>query len=141
MQLQTADGRYCNSERLLTQSSAQRALNYWQRRLRLTEWTITVEIVRGDRLSRGGQRLLGECEVLSTKQIAVIRLLDHNDFIPDNGFVTFHDMELTLIHELLHVRLNGLRDGVEAVEELSEERAVHALSQTLSEFAARDGFE
>lgn len=106
-------------------------LEYWQRILNLTEWTLSVEIVRRDKFDG---LLLGDVEILPLKQIAVIRLLDPIDFVADYGFISKHDMELTLVHELLHVRLHGMQDDALAVRKFIEERAVHALSMTLTNF-------
>lgn len=124
---------YACHERVYTEKQASARAAYWQAKLRLTDWAISVSIVRAHVLCPAGDLLLGDVAVLPTKQIAVIRLLDHIDFISDVGYIPFHDMELTLIHELLHVRLHGMADDAKAVRDLSEERAVHMLSMALSE--------
>lgn len=124
-------------EILLTQDEAQARCHYWQRRLNLTEWDIRVEVVRASKLDTAGTLLFGHVQILDTKQIAVVRLLDPGDFQADQGFFDKQNMELTLIHELLHVRLHGMRDANSPeIREQSEERAVHALSLLLEDFDA-----
>lgn len=113
-------------------TEAQEYCTRYQALLRLTEWSITCKIVRQAQF-KDSVPLLGQCEVLDTKQIAVIRLLDPIDFTPDHGFISEQDHELTLLHELLHVRLADMRNDSAAVRELAEERAVHALSRTLKD--------
>lgn len=122
---------------IVTQAQAERRLAYWQPRLRLADWTITVEIVRAPKLDTKDMVVLGHVEVLGSKQCAVVRLLDPIDFRADLGFVDHLNHERALIHELLHVRLHGTSDDSEAIRELSEEHAVHALSCLLEEFDAR----
>lgn len=126
--------RYNMRQRVYTKAEAEARVAIWQSRFRLTDWDITVEIVRQSGFQQNGF-LLGEMETMPSKAIAVIRLLDPIDFRADLGFIDKHDHELTIIHELLHVRLSGVR-GRKNRESCvqAEERAVHALSTVCAMF-------
>lgn len=120
--------------RTYTLEQAERRIRYWQRILRLTEWTFNVSICRALQLDTTGKLVLGDVSVLETKKIAHVRLLDSRDFLKDGGFVDEFDHELTIIHELLHVRLHGVADESRRLSELAEEHAVHAISLALGAY-------
>lgn len=96
----------------------------WQQRLRLQDWDLDVNYVRGydmsDRLS------YGEIDVFQEKKFAKIDLLTAGDAFP--GGYHGYDLERTLVHELLHIHLAPLRDDSKMV---FEEQAIHAISVAL----------
>lgn len=92
-----------------TQKRLERLGREWQKRLALQDWVIRYEIVKADVL-RGN---LAECERHTVnKRWATIRVAPPESFgvtiiEPDKG-----DVEISLVHELLHLHLWPMRDAV-----------------------------
>ena len=84
---------------LFTQQELETACREWQKRLRLDAWDVRVGIARERDLEGGGRS--GEVSYSIEAGKAVIRLLDPTDY-PDLDFP--QDMEITLVHELLHLK-------------------------------------
>ena len=87
----------------------------WQGILRLMDWDIILEDV--DRDALGAQ---GKCWTIMRQAKAKVML--SKDLPPD-------EVELTIVHELLHVRLQGQDEDLEATPgmELGIERIAQAL--------------
>lgn len=123
-------------ERILTQEEAQSLCAYWQALLRIQDWDVEVKIVRRPEFTNAID-CMGECNTWRIKKRAVIHLLhpeDHAIFVKNSKFVTPHDMEVTLVHELLHVALAPVTmDTVKAdsPESIAEEQFIDALSRAL----------
>jgi len=81
-------------------------LRYWRRALRLMDWDITLHVCRHFEMPER----LGECAVNATSREARIRILDPRDISPDATAVS-RDVEVTLVHELLHVLFPQDEDG------------------------------
>lgn len=76
--------------------------------------------------------LKGNAEIEATlpKRMATIRILDPVDY-PD-GLAEPQDMELSLVHELLHIHLFPLfADREEEMRMIAEEQAIEAISRGL----------
>lgn len=93
----------------------------WQKILRLQDWIIDVSICR-ERDMRLSDNC-GECEWNLYKKMAWIRILDPVDYPPDS--MKPQDMELTLVHELLHLHLAPLDDDK---KDIAIEQAIEAIS-------------
>jgi len=71
----------------------------WQKRLRIQDWDIDVEIVdRSDIIDRVDGDVLGACHCYDTKKRAHILLLNPREIKPGED-----NLEVVLVHELLHV--------------------------------------
>lgn len=106
----------------LTDADVQAICRHWQARLRLQDWDIHCELVRGFRLTDA----VAEIETLDTKRTAWVRVMHPADYNP--SFLLPHDPERSIVHELLHLVLRPLAPENES---LAEEQVVHALSGTL----------
>jgi len=77
---------------------------YWQRRLNLKDWNISVLVARADSLK---PKTLGNIHWDSDKKTAVIRVMDPADYeMPDRAMLD--DMEFTVVHELIHLELSPM---------------------------------
>lgn len=78
------------------------SLAYWQKRMRLQEWDVKVQIRRY--FDMGPDRK-GEVNFSADTLQATVNLLDPADYDP--GFMWPYDPEKTLIHELAHLYFAG----------------------------------
>jgi len=76
-------------------------LPLWQKRLKLEDWTIALELSHPSDLRRGS---LGNVHWDVDKKTAMIRVLDASDYQMSFG-ATLKDMEFTIVHELVHLEL------------------------------------
>lgn len=113
---------------ILTIEEAQALMAEWQEVLRLQDWTITLMISRGNGLDipQGNQ---GHCDMVFRRKEGRIQLLDPIDF-PKNTSSP-QDMEVTLVHELLHFHFVGFDRRLNEDEQDLSEHAVNALSYAL----------
>ena len=104
-------------------------LAVWQERMDLKDWQIRVEVVRSDRLE---PKTLGNIHWDSDLKSATIFVLSPEDYkLPHDAML--NDMELTIVHELVHLELASLprSDASRRVEE----HAVNAISSALLKLA------
>jgi hypothetical protein len=94
----------------------------------LEDWTITLKVVRFWELPDD----LGQTEKNAMRD-AVILLRDGNDLPPRNAqWFANIDMEVTLVHELLHLRFPNWRNRKDEEEKFrSDEAGVEATAQAL----------
>jgi hypothetical protein len=79
-------------------------LHLWQKRLHLEDWKVEVRIVRIWDLEQG---TLGHIDWSAAHKTAVIKVLNPADYeLPKDKVPT--DMELSIVHELVHLRLSAL---------------------------------
>jgi hypothetical protein len=102
----------------------------WQERLQLQDWSIEIVISRPSDLRKG---TLGNVHWDPEKKTARIRVLSPSDY-----FVSFDraldDMEQTIVHELIHLRLSSIWQNEPSRSDRSrvaEEDAVVRIAQTL----------
>lgn len=115
----------CKEANVLTQEELLHLLEYWTNRLRLGEWTISLTVAPlRDFVSK---ERLAEVEYDYYQARAVIRLLDPKDY-PDDCLQPL-DMEMSLVHELLHLRLAQVADEATPLVE----RTINMLAQALIE--------
>lgn len=107
-------------------------LDLWQKRLQLEEWSIQVEIISPSDLRQG---TLGNVRWDPEKKTARIRVLSVADYqMPVDRALA--DMEDTIVHELIHLRLASVWQHTPNRTEESraaEEEAVVRIAQTLLE--------
>ena len=100
-------------------------LEFWQQRMNLTDWKIRVDLARMDQLE---PRTLGSVHWDTQSRTAEISVL-----APEFYNLAFEpmldDMEVTIVHELVHIKLASLphTDASRPVEE----HAVHDITAAL----------
>lgn len=114
-------------EVILTEDELRAKCSEWQKILRLQDWIINVGIRRErDFVTEG----LAEILPCLPKRMATIRILDPIDY-PEN-LSEPQDMELSLVHELLHIHLFPLLvDREDEMRQVAEEQAIEAISRGL----------
>jgi hypothetical protein len=97
----------------------------WQQRLRLQDWNVTVRLARATDLR---PKTLGNINWDRKERTAVISIMDPDDY-KLRGAQMLDDMEMTIVHELVHLHLSGLprNDDTKKVEE----QAVNMLAEAL----------
>jgi hypothetical protein len=101
-------------------------LAVWRQRLKLHDWTISIVPSHLGDLKPG---TLGHIHWDVDKKIASIRVLDASDYrltCPD----ALNDMELTVVHELVHLVLSSVSRSVEA-DRGAEEHTVNQIANAL----------
>jgi hypothetical protein len=100
-------------------------LAYWQQRLKLEEWRISVAPAHRSELK---PKTLGAVRWDKGKKTAQIWVLDPSDYqLPFREMLD--DMELTIVHELVHLELASLPRS--EASRSSEEHAVNGIADAL----------
>ena len=112
-------------QRHLAERHVAERLAVWQERLKLGDWRISVTMNRRDDLK---PKTLGGIRWDKPKKSAVIWVLDASDYrLPFREMLD--DMELTIVHELVHLELASLPRS--EASRSSEEHAVNGIAETL----------
>lgn len=77
----------------------------WQEKLGLAHWKIGLRICRAEELKM--QNVQATNEISLTTECALISILDSKDY-PDTPFE--QDMEVSLVHELLHIPMKYISE-------------------------------
>jgi hypothetical protein len=108
-----------------TQQFLDEKLTVWCRRLNLAEWRISVNMTHRSDLK---PKTLGGIRWDKGKKSAVIWVLDPSDYrLPFPEML--NDMELTIVHELVHLELASLPRS--EASRSSEEHAVNGIAEAL----------
>ncbi len=110
-----------------SQKQLEKALAKWQKILRLMDWKIDISIERGRYFSN--QESQAEVEWYIQNKRAVIKILDPIDY---EDALDEQDMELSLVHELLHLHLapfDTFESGSQ--EEIALEQCIEMISMAL----------
>lgn len=110
-------------------SFAQEKLWFWQKRLNLEDWDISVLVSRSTELK---PKTLGNIHWDLDKKTAVIRILDPADYkLPFKAML--QDMEFTVVHELIHLDLAPVLTDLQRSEanRREEEHAVNHVADAL----------
>lgn len=121
----------------LAEKYLRRRLPVWQQRLKLQDWTITLEISHPSDLRPGS---LGNIHWDVDKKTARIRVLDAAEYQTSLS-ATLKDMEFTVVHELTHLELSSLTRNFKSrsPESISEEeQAVNSLSDAMMKLDSED---
>jgi hypothetical protein len=114
---------------LMAESFSTEKLCAWQKRLNLSDWKISVMVVRTSDLK---PKTLGNIHWDGTKKTAVIRVLDPADYkLPLHAMLD--DMEFTVVHELIHLELSPVLTPLQRndANRMEEEHAVNHMAQAL----------
>jgi hypothetical protein len=97
-------------------------LAYWQASLGLMDWMVGVKLVRA---MEGN--IVGQCRHSQVHQQADIELLDPYCYGPREN-----DIEVTLVHELLHIHFAPFEyEKADSPEGIAQERAIIRISRAL----------
>jgi hypothetical protein len=111
--------------RRLAEQYIREMLPYWQHRLALQDWNISVSAVHASDLR---PHTLGNVHWDRDKKTAAIRVLDASDYqMPIRA--TLNDQEFTIVHELMHLELASLPRS--EASRSDEEFAVNRLAEAL----------
>jgi hypothetical protein len=118
----------------LTKQNLAKRLAYWQKRLRLQDWSVTADICRYAAIDDS----LGRITIGDDKREAYIRLLCAEDVLPLDVIdkASALDWELVLVHELLHLHFRDTSPKHHekgSPEDKAEERAIDQISHALVE--------
>ena len=109
-----------------------RRLEYWQQRLELGDWKISLVMSPAGGLK---PNTLGNIHWDADRRTAVIRVLDAPDYqMPCSGMLP--DMEVTVVHELVHLELASLPRS--AASRREEEHAVNRITDALLALERQD---
>jgi len=109
----------------LAQQHVNERLGYWQQRLKLGDWRISVSPARRSELK---PNTLGAIHWDKSKKTATIWVLDAADYqLPFRGMLD--DLEVTIVHELIHLELASLPRS--QASRGSEEHAVNGIADAL----------
>jgi hypothetical protein len=101
------------------------SLAFWQQRLNLADWKVSIVISHASDLK---PKTLGNIHWDSKKKTAIIHVLDTSDYQVSCGDA-LPDMEMTLVHELIHLELSALPRSPASRHE--EELAVNRIADAL----------
>jgi hypothetical protein len=114
---------------LMAESFTTEKCTAWQKRLNLSDWQVSVMVVRTGDLK---PKTLGNIHWDTKKKTAVIRVLDPADYkMPLHAMLD--DMEFTVVHELIHLQLSPVFGSLQRndANRLEEEYAVNHMAQAL----------
>ena len=103
-------------------------LPFWQRKLALEAWNVSIVAVHPSDLRPG---TLGNVHWDKEKKTATIRVLDAGDYRTP-FLATLNDLEFTVVHELIHLELASLPRSDESRSD--EEHAINNLADALLKF-------
>lgn len=114
---------------LMAETFTTEKLSAWQKRLNLSDWKVSVMVVRTGDLK---PKTLGNIHWDDKKKTAVIRVLDPADYkMPLRAMLD--DMEFTVVHELIHLELAPVLSPLQRndANRMEEEYAVNHMAQAL----------
>ena len=114
---------------ILASSFTNEKLWYWQKRLNLQDWNVSVLVVRSNELK---PKTLGNIHWDTDKKTATIRVLDPAEYqMPFREMLD--DMEFTVVHELIHLELAPVLSQFSRNEanRREEEHAVNHMADAL----------
>jgi hypothetical protein len=110
-------------ERLLAQAT--RMLRKWQHIVRLEDWDIAINFGRWHEVH---EEAVAHCHYSRARREAHLVIRHPDDWGPET-WAGDNDMELTIVHELLHLKLSGL-DNTDATKQV-EEALVEQMARSL----------
>jgi len=122
----TADEREARAQTFIREK-----LQFWQERLNLEKWQVSVRLVRNTSLK---PKTLGNIHWDASTMQATIDVQSSYDYkLPFRE--ALDDMEFTIVHELVHLQLSSLPRS--EASRSAEEHAVNEITQALINLAKR----
>jgi hypothetical protein len=111
--------------RVWTQKRLERTLHYWQQKLRLLDWKVTITFARKDDID-------DDCQASVNwnlhSRTAVIKVLDPRDYTSELDVP--QDIEDSVCHELVHLHL-AYWDTKNKAADVQMEQAIESLTEAL----------
>jgi hypothetical protein len=114
----------------MSQEELDALLIEWQKRLRLQDWNVKIEVVPRSRIEGAN----GECNYFADKKVATILIADacgqhYLSYVDDDHP---EDVESTIVHELLHLHVDALMeaDSPKTIKR-AEEQLIHLLTSAI----------
>lgn len=107
----------------------QKLLKYWQKKLDLMDWHITLRD-NSPICNFINKDCQGETEWDTTHKVAIIRLIREEEY---GNFTVPYIKEKTLIHELLHIKFGVLWDNNTDIQNDLLHQQIESLARTLYE--------
>jgi hypothetical protein len=107
------------------ESRLDRQMRFWQRRLHMEEWNLSLRLVRQNEID---QNSWGTAEWDPELRTGIISVLDPRDYNLKGGELRL-DMECTIVHELVHIQISPLAARDEHVREEVVNKIMAALMQ------------
>lgn len=101
-------------------------LTFWQEKLRLTDWRITVEVHRFHEM----EGCVGRIQYDQHMKVALIKVMDPADEPALPNLLYPYNPEETFLHEMVHILLGDWQPEGEA-EEANHEWAINAMAGAL----------
>jgi len=117
--------------KILTIEALTELCNFWQEKLGRSQWQIGLRICRAEDMSMRNVQATSEISLVT--ECALISILDSRDY-PNTPFE--QDMEVSLVHELLHIPLKYIaepQDGT--LENVHLEAFIERMARLLTKFA------
>ena len=105
------------------ESKLDREMKSWQKRLRMEDWKLVVQVVRQDALDKN---TWGNAEWDPETKTGVINVLDPRDYNLRGSELKL-DMQCTIVHELVHIQVSPLETQDEKVREQVVNKLMTAL--------------
>src|SRR5437016_4903779 len=105
------------------ESRLERQMHFWQKRLGLDEWNLSVRLVRQSEIDRNSW---GAAEWDPEGKTGTISVLDPRDYNLHGGELKL-DMECTIVNELVHIQVSPLDARDEVIREEVVNRIMGAL--------------
>lgn len=119
-------------ELIVSEDQVDRWLKLWQQRLQLQDWKVEVRMVRVWELE---PHTLGHIHWSKARRAATIKVLDPADYTLPKARIA-DDIELSVVHELIHLQLSSLTLDDKASTAV-EEQVVNKLANTLVDLERR----
>ena len=107
----------------MTQVELDNLVSYWQGMLRLRDWDVKINLVRGRDLD---QNTGGNCEWVLKRRTALIKILDPIDYPPEIQWP--QDIEETIVHELLHLHFAPFDHTTDDADDIAREQAISMIA-------------
>jgi hypothetical protein len=130
-QLQHARALSADEREARANNFTKEKLQFWQKRLNLEKWEVSVQLVRNTSLK---PKTLGNIHWDASTMQATIDVQSSYDYkLPFQE--ALDDMEFTIVHELVHLQLSSLPRS--EASRSAEEHAVNEITQALINLAKR----
>jgi hypothetical protein len=112
-----------------TEKQLDQILRKWQKKLRLQDWELDIFYVDPEQFSKEGS--CGEVRAHVNRKIGVIGIGRPELILERDPDYCNHEIEDTIIHELLHLHLNPFTPFDDDLGMLAVEQAIEAISRVL----------